>query len=45
MILKPDGSEVIETSRQGAVTQAVQLGDDAGRELKVRGGPDFFAGG
>jgi hydroxymethylbilane synthase len=42
MILRPDGSEVLETTRQGTVADAVQLGADAGRELKARGGPDFF---
>ncbi len=43
MILRPDGSEVFETARQGAVTDAERLGADAGDELKRRGGPDFFA--
>jgi len=43
MILRPDGSEVHETSRAGAVTDAVALGEDAGRELKARGGADFFS--
>ena len=42
MILRPDGSEVFETARQGAVADADRLGADAGRELKARGGPDFF---
>jgi hydroxymethylbilane synthase len=45
MILRPDGSEVFETARQGAVADAVAIGTDAGRELKARGGPDFFTGG
>ncbi|HWV55741.1 hydroxymethylbilane synthase [Pseudorhodoplanes sp.] len=45
MILRPDGSEVFETWRQGAVADASRLGDDAGRELKARGGPDFFTSG
>jgi len=45
MILRPDGSEVLETARQGAVTDAERLGADAGRELKARGGPDFFKSG
>jgi hydroxymethylbilane synthase len=43
MILRPDGSEAFETSRSGAATDAARLGADAGRELKARGGPDFFA--
>jgi len=45
MILRPDGSEVFETSRRGAVADAERLGADAGRELKARGGPDFFTSG
>jgi hydroxymethylbilane synthase len=45
MILRPDGSEVFETSRQGVVADAERLGADAGRELKARGGPDFFTSG
>src|SRR5262249_28296364 len=42
MILKPDGSEAVETQRTGAVADAVALGADAGRELRSRGGTDFF---
>jgi len=42
MILKVDGSEVHETQRTGAIGDAVALGEDAGRELKARGGADFF---
>ena len=42
MILKVDGSEVHETQRTGAIRDAVALGEDAGRELKARGGADFF---
>jgi hydroxymethylbilane synthase len=43
LIAKPDGSEVIETQRHGAVTAAARLGAEAGRELKQRAGADFFA--
>src|SRR5947207_15243199 len=43
LIAKPDGSEVHETTREGAVSDAATLGADAGRELKRRGGADFFA--
>jgi hydroxymethylbilane synthase len=43
LIAKPDGSEVVETEREGAVADAVALGADAGRELKARAGADFFA--
>lgn len=43
MIVKPDGSEAHETTREGGVADAVALGTDAGRELKGRASPDFFA--
>lgn len=43
MILRPDGSECHETSRAGTVADAAALGADAGHELKLRGGPDFFS--
>lgn len=42
MIIRPDGSEAHETAREGHVRDAVALGADAGRELKGKGGPDFF---
>ncbi|MEN6541521.1 hydroxymethylbilane synthase [Parvibaculum sp.] len=42
MILAPDGSEVIETSREGLASDALALGADAGEELKGRAGPHFF---
>ena len=43
MIVKPDGSEAFETARSGSVADAETLGSDAGRELKDKAGPDFFA--
>ena len=43
MIVKPDGSEAFETTREGSVRDAERLGADAGAELKARAGPDFFA--
>jgi hydroxymethylbilane synthase len=43
MILRPDGSEAHETRREGAAREAQALGADAGRELKRRAPPDFFA--
>jgi hydroxymethylbilane synthase len=43
MILKPDGSESFETTRSGGPSAAADLGSDAGRELKSRAGPNFFA--
>ena len=42
IIVKPDGSEAFEVSREGSRAQAEELGADAGRELKGRGGDDFF---
>ncbi len=45
MILRPDGSEVHETARQGRTADAARLGADAGDELKRRVGVDFFTGG
>jgi hydroxymethylbilane synthase len=42
MIAKPDGSESFEVVREGAREQAVELGVDAGRELRDRAGADFF---
>jgi hydroxymethylbilane synthase len=44
MIVKPDGSEMFETTRDGAAGDAEQLGADAGAELKGRAGPDFLLG-
>jgi len=43
LIVRPDGSEAFETSRSGTIQDADALGRDAGRELKARAGPDFFA--
>ena len=43
IIVKPDGSEAFEVSREGPRAQAAELGADAGCELKGRGGDDFFA--
>lgn len=42
LIAKPDGSQVLETSRTGAVADAEALGRDAGEELKDRAGPGFL---
>ena len=44
LILKPDGSQAFEATREGIVDDAAALGADAGRELKGRAGADFFAG-
>jgi hydroxymethylbilane synthase len=42
LIAKPDGSEMLDVSREGSRAEAIALGADAGRELKGRAGPDFF---
>jgi hydroxymethylbilane synthase len=42
MIVRPDGSEAFEASREGGRENAAQLGADAGRELRDRAGSDFF---
>jgi len=44
MILTPDGSEVLETMREGLAADGIALGRDAGLELKSRAGPHFFDG-
>jgi len=43
MVVKPDGSEAFEVTREGDVRDAEQLGADAGAELKGRASPDFFS--
>jgi hydroxymethylbilane synthase len=43
LIAKPDGSITFETAREGVSSDAARLGADAGRELRGRGGADFFA--
>ena len=43
LIAKPDGSQCLETDREGALKDAVLIGADAGRELRDRAGPDFFS--
>jgi hydroxymethylbilane synthase len=43
MVLRPDGSEVHETTCKGAVQDGPSLGADAARELKGRTAPGFFA--
>jgi hydroxymethylbilane synthase len=44
MILRPDGSEVLECQRVGGVAAAEALGRDAGAELRGRAPPGFLAG-
>jgi hydroxymethylbilane synthase len=42
IILKPDGSDALEVTREGPRVSAAELGAAAGRELRSRGGADFF---
>jgi hydroxymethylbilane synthase len=42
LIAKADGTEIIETTRNGAAADAEALGRDAGEELRKRAGPGFF---
>ncbi|HTR83335.1 MAG TPA: hydroxymethylbilane synthase [Reyranella sp.] len=43
LIARPDGSELIATERKGEAHDAASLGEEAGLELKRRGGPGFLA--
>jgi hydroxymethylbilane synthase len=43
LIVKPDGTELLATERQGATRDAEAMGRDAGLELKRRGGPGFLS--
>jgi hydroxymethylbilane synthase len=43
LIVKPDGSELLATERQGPARDAEAMGRDAGLELKRRGGPGFLS--
>jgi hydroxymethylbilane synthase len=42
IIVKPDGSEAFEVSREGRSDAAAELGADAGRQLRERASADFF---
>jgi hydroxymethylbilane synthase len=42
MIIRPDGTEALEVSREGYRDDAARLGADAGRELKESAGAGFF---
>ena len=42
LVARPDGSAVHTTERRGPASEAVALGADAGRELRVAAGPGFF---
>lgn len=42
LIVRPDGGHILETRREGPASSARALGEDAGRELRGRAGPEFF---
>ncbi|MCP5366624.1 MAG: hydroxymethylbilane synthase [Hyphomicrobiales bacterium] len=42
LVARPDGSQVLETAREGAAADAAAIGRDAGEELRRRAGPGFF---
>lgn len=42
LVARPDGSKSHDIVREGSVADAAAIGEDAGRELKSRAGPDFF---
>lgn len=41
-IVRPDGSELIETDRRGAGSDGARMGEDAANELRGKAGPGFF---
>lgn len=42
IVLAPDGTAWHETAREGAVSDAAEIGHEAGNELRARAGPHFF---
>jgi hydroxymethylbilane synthase len=42
-IVRPDGTQLFEAVRHGALADASRMGFDAGVELRLRGGDGFFA--
>ena len=43
LVARPNGSEVLETSRSGNPADAIAIGEDAGQELRAQMADDFFA--
>jgi hydroxymethylbilane synthase len=43
LVVRPDGTGLLATFREGNVADAERLGQDAGEELKHRAGPGYFA--
>ncbi len=41
-IVKPDGTQLFEAVRDATLADASRMGFDAGEELRMRGGDDFF---
>lgn len=42
LIARPDGTVIHRTERIGAAADGVAMGEDAGQELRITGGADFF---
>ena len=42
LVARPDGRKVIRTAREGPEADAAEMGRDAGEELRILAGPDFF---
>jgi len=42
LVVRPDGTGVLTTSREGPAALAAEMGRDAGDELKGRAGPGYF---
>ncbi|MFD2205003.1 hydroxymethylbilane synthase [Kiloniella antarctica] len=42
MLAAPDGSKIFTTERRGPVSEAIEMGRSAGRELKEQAGDAFF---
>ena len=43
LVVRPDGTGLLTTFREGSVADAEKMGRDAGEELKRRAGPGYFA--
>lgn len=42
LLASPDGRQIFRAERHGPISDAVAMGQDAGRALKTDAGPDFF---
>jgi hydroxymethylbilane synthase len=43
LVVRPDGTDMLTTFREGDAADAERMGQDAGEELKRRAGPGYFA--